>query len=126
MGESARAGFVDAQYALALFYWAGRAVKRDVRQARDWASRAAARGSVPALLLLSRLCEESQTPDATGAYAFVLRALEAAEEPKVREEAQLRERELAVKLSESTVRAAHMLCQDCPETAALIEALCRR
>ena len=107
--------------------WAAMSNFSSPQQAYDWASRAAAQGSVPALLLLSKLTEEGETaaPDVCAAYALALRAEKTADDAALKEEAQLRMRELTLKLTASGLRAAEMLCDDCPETKDLLAAIGR-
>ena len=112
-------------YKRQLFYRVGRSVKPDGRQAQQWASRAAAGGSVPALLLLSRLMEEgaADRPDPAAAYALALRACEAADNDALREEASLREKELALRITQSLMTAARTLAGETSDTALLVEQL---
>ena len=125
VAESARAGFVAAQYTLALFYWAGRAVKRSPRQAYAWAMRAASKDSDAALLLLSKLMEngEAGPADAQTAYALTLRAMDVASNDATKEEAQLRLRELSLKLSVESIQSAEEVCKAHPDTTSLLQSL---
>ena len=118
MGEAAREGLPAAQFELALFYWAGRGVKKNVRTAAQWALRAAAGSEARAYLFLSRLAadESSLRPSLALALALAHKGLEAAnKDPHVAAECRLRLSELTALASESDEIQANVLTSQ-PQT----------
>ena len=75
--------------------------------------------------MLSKLTEtgEAGTADPGAAYAIAYRAKEITSNESLKEEAQLRLRELSLKLSTDCIHSAQKLCEDHPDTSTLLHLL---